>query len=151
MLDLARANAFGGSSALLGHLVANHRCQPIAESPPSGIVSKDVAFLEDLQDNVLDDFLGRMFRAAVIPGQGMDHGPVSGEELVPGQHVGTRPAVASVAWIEFCRPWSRRCLKRNGGDCPTPGNGGECGSRFGIAGSSNRQRKAAPAIRYSSL
>ena len=93
----------GLPAAILGDLVADHRAQPIAKAAPGRIVLVDVAMLKDREHHVLNDFLGRVFRAAAMAGKAVDRRPVVPEELVPGQGVGP---VAKP--LQECRPRAGR-------------------------------------------
>lgn len=65
--------------------MAHHLGQPTAELALLAVVIECVAVAEDLEHDLLDDFLRRVFRAALAPGVAIDHGPVAGEKLVPGE------------------------------------------------------------------
>ena len=84
---------------MFGHFVADHRAQPVAKAAPGRIVAVNVAMLKHRQHHVLDDFLGRMFRAAAMAGKAVDRRPVVRKKLVPGQGVGP---VAKP--LQQCRP-----------------------------------------------
>ena len=84
----ARSASFGGTSPPRDHLVSHHAAEPVAKTASRGIVAEHGLLLEDGQHHVLNDFLGRVFGAAALPGDGEDERPVAMEEVVPDHRIG---------------------------------------------------------------